>query len=118
MDDHDENDKRRVMTPPEEWGGDDDGADWLMASEENSDAPQPSERPAIDDAGWLTSESEGAESGTSADRAATQESSTDDWFAGGDITTSPETTAPHQSRRPSTANGINVCDRTFRRTRS
>ncbi len=100
MDDHDENDKRRVMTPPEEWGGDDDGADWLMASEENSDAPQPSERPAIDDAGWLTSESEGAESGTSADRTATQESSTDDWFAGGDITTSPETTAPHQADDP------------------
>ena len=99
MDEHDENDKRRVMTPPEEWGGD-DGADWLMASEENSDAPQPSQRPAIDDSGWLTSESDSAELGTSPDRTETQGSSTDDWFAGGDITTSPETPAPHQGDDP------------------
>ena len=99
MDEHDENDKRRVMTPPEEWGGD-DGADWLMASEENSSAPQPSQRPAIDDSGWLTSESDGAELGTSPDRTTTQESSADDWFAGGDITTPPETTAPHQADDP------------------
>ena len=99
MDEHDENDKRRVMTPPEEWGGD-DGADWLMASEENSDAPQPSQRPAIDDSGWLTSESDSAELGTSPDRTETQGSSTDNWFAGGDITTSPEITAPHQADDP------------------
>lgn len=99
MDEHDENDKRRVMTPPEEWGGD-DGADWLMASEENSDAPQPSQRPAIDDSGWLTSESDSAELGTSPDRTETQGSSTDNWFAGGDITTSPETPAPHQGDDP------------------
>lgn len=101
MDDHDENDKRRVMTPPEEWGGDDDGADWLMASEESSDSPQPSVRPAIDDAGWLTSESDGAELGTKVDPAETQGSSTGDWFTGGDITTSPETTAPQQADEPS-----------------
>ena len=95
MDDHDEQDKRRFMTPPKEWGGDDeDGADWLMASEDNSASPQPSARPPIDDVGWLTSESEGPEL---EEHAATGDSSGDDWFTDGEITASPEATAPLQA---------------------
>ncbi len=95
MDDHDEQDKRRFMTPPKEWGGDDeDGADWLMASEDNSASPQPSARPPIDDVGWLTSESEGPEL---EEHAATGDSAGDDWFTDGEITASPEATAPLQA---------------------
>mgnify|MGYP000114719111 CR=1 FL=1 len=97
MDDHDENDKRRVMTPPKEWGSDDDGTDWLMASEERSDPPQPSARPDIDDAGWLTSESDDAQVNPSTNTTDSEDSSTGDWFAGGDITTAPETTTPVQN---------------------
>jgi cell division septation protein DedD len=98
MDDHDEKDKRRFMTPPKEWGGDgDDEADWLMAPEENSTSPQLSNRPAIDDAGWLTSESDGAELNGQDDSSMADGSSASDWFTGGDITRSPETTAPEQS---------------------
>ncbi len=95
MDDYDEQDKRRFMTPPKEWGNDDeDGADWLMASEESSTSPQPSARPPIDDVGWLTSESEGTEL---TKRAETADSSGDDWFTDGEITASPEMTAPLQA---------------------
>ena len=94
MDDHDENDKRRVMTPPKEWGSDDDGTDWLMASEERSDPPQPSARPDIDDAGWLTSESDDAQVNPSTNATDAEGSSTGDWFTGGDITTAPETKTP------------------------
>ena len=97
MDDHDENDKRRVMTPPKEWGSDDDGSDWLMASEERSDPPQPSARPDIDDAGWLTSESDDAQVNPSTNGTDAADSSTGDWFAGGDITTAPKTTTPVQT---------------------
>jgi cell division septation protein DedD len=97
MDDHDENDKRRVMTPPKEWGSDDDGSDWLMASEERSDPPQPSARPDIDDAGWLTSESDDAQVNPSTNGTDAADSSTGDWFTGGDITTAPKTTTPVQT---------------------
>ncbi|WP_435213295.1 SPOR domain-containing protein [Luminiphilus sp. nBUS_16] len=95
MDDHDEQDKRRFMTPPKEWGGDDeDGADWLMASEDNSASPQPSARPPIDDVGWLTSGSEGTKL---EEHAETNSSSGGDWFTDGEITASPEKTTPLQA---------------------
>ncbi|MDG1065362.1 MAG: SPOR domain-containing protein [Luminiphilus sp.] len=108
MDDHDENDKRRVMTPPKEWGSDDDEADWLMASEERPDAPQPSTRPDIDDAGWLTSESDGAQVKANTDPTDAEDSSAGDWFAGGDITTAPETTAPLQTDNASPTHSSDV----------
>lgn len=95
MDDNDEQDKRRFMTPPKEWGGDDEeGADWLMASEDNAASPQPSARPPIDDVGWLTSESEGTELEEDAE---TGSSSGGDWFTDGEITASPETPPPLQA---------------------
>ena len=62
MDDRDEDEKRRVMTPPREWNGDQDddsGSDWLSGTDSepeeqgNDDTP---ERPEVDDAGWLTAE--------------------------------------------------------------
>jgi cell division septation protein DedD len=108
MDDHDENDKRRVMTPPKEWGSDDDGTDWLMASEERSDQPQPSPRPDIDDAGWLTSESDDAQVNPSTNTTDAEDSSTGDWFAGGDITTAPETTTPVQTDNSSPISSPNI----------
>lgn len=62
MDDRDEDEKRRVMTPPREWNGDQDDdsdSDWLSGTDSepeeqgNDDTP---ERPEVDDAGWLTAE--------------------------------------------------------------
>lgn len=101
MDDNDEQDKRRFMTPPKEWGGDDeDGADWLMASEDNAASPQPSARPPIDDVGWLTSESEGTELEEDAE---TGSSSGGDWFTDGEITASPETPVPLQAEGTGTS---------------
>ena len=101
MDDNDEQDKRRFMTPPKEWGGDDeDGADWLMASEDNAASPQPSARPPIDDVGWLTSESEGTEL---VEDAETGSSSGGDWFTDGEITASPETPVPLQAEGTGTS---------------
>lgn len=102
MDDQEENDKRRVMTPPEEWGGDDDGTDWLMASEEDSESTQHAKRPAIDDAGWLTSESEGADVDANTESTEPKITTSGDWFSGGDITPSPEPSSPLEENNPST----------------
>ena len=109
MDDRDEDEKRRVMTPPREWSGDqaDDASDsdWLNDSESEADehreAPEP-EKPAVDDSGWLTADDSPPEPDFSPAQSPEPEA---DWFSENDLAKAPATDdgGPAPEASPSTA---------------
>lgn len=109
MDDRDEDEKRRVMTPPKEWSGDqtDDASDsdWLNDSEseanEHQEAPEP-EKPAVDDSGWLTADDAPPEPDFSPAQSPEPEA---DWFSENDLAKAPATDdgGPAPEASPSTA---------------
>ena len=94
MDDRDEDEKRRVMTPPKEWNGDQDDSDsdsdWLSDAESEPDQQgkeETPERPEVDDAGWLTAEDAPPEP----DFAPAADSEPEaDWFSEDDLAAAPD----------------------------
>ena len=93
MDDRDEDEKRRVMTPPREWNGDQDDdsdSDWLSGTDsepEEQGNDDTSERPEVDDAGWLTAEDAPPEPDFGTAESDEPEA---DWFSEGDSGPAPE----------------------------
>ncbi len=98
MDDRDEDEKRRVMTPPKEWSGDQDDkeadSDWLSDAAPQAHAhedPSAPAKPEVDDAGWLTADDAPPEPDFPSPADAEPEA---DWFSDDDLSAAPDTTAP------------------------
>ena len=97
MDDRDNDDKRRIMTPPEEWAGAqgaDGNNDWLTESDPpaNSDTGQGEAgrvKPPVDESGWLTSENAPREPNFARPNGDSEPEA--DWFSDSDL--DPDTLA-------------------------
>jgi len=110
MDDRDDDDKRRLMTAPEEWGGEqdaDDNTDWLneAAPEDGAEDEPPADgsaaKPLIDESGWLTADNAPPEPVFPAPENNTEPEA--DWFSENDLSSGTDTSAGDVDRTAAVA---------------